>query len=214
MSARPGAAHHLPTTDRSQHERLPFNNTFRGKQVFMHLVLLCAGLALFCWISWAVRYHFVSENMPFGMKLVSLFSVTGILLFCYFIWNFPPNEIRTCATSILFMITIVLFRWSLAATRGKNFGLAFDPKTPAGITALGPYRYIRHPFYTAYILYWLGCAIATGSELSIVVLGALSALYTIASVREERMFLLSAHAEEYKKYKQRTGHFWPKKATS
>ena len=75
---------------------------------------------------------------------------------------------------------------------------------------VGPYAYIRHPFYTAYLLFWLGCAIATSSLILFLVFLSLAVLYTIAALGEERNFSRSAISDEYEAFRKATGFFWPK----
>lgn len=74
----------------------------------------------------------------------------------------------------------------------------------------GPYRYIRHPFYTSYILFWLGCAVATLHPLMILFLLAVSAMNVTAAFREERSFETSPLAGEYVNYRKTAGMLWPK----
>ena len=38
--------------------------------------------------------------------------------------------------------------------------------TPASLNQSGPYRFVRHPFYTSYSLTWLAAAVATASAAS------------------------------------------------
>ena len=43
----------------------------------------------------------------------------------------------------------------VAGNARKHPAFAFIPTTPVSFTKTGPYRLIRHPIYTAYLLTWL-----------------------------------------------------------
>ena len=74
----------------------------------------------------------------------------------------------------------------------------------------GPYRYIRHPFYASYILFWLGCAIATLHPVNVGYFLVLVPVYVISALKEEKGFEQSPSAADYKQYRQTAGLFWPK----
>jgi protein-S-isoprenylcysteine O-methyltransferase Ste14 len=90
-----------------------------------------------------------------------------------------------------------LMLWSAVAL-GKNFTML--PAASEAVAA-GPYAFVRHPLYAAYLLFDLGIAIEAQSVL---VWGALAleagALMTRARQEEE---LLTAHAPGYRAYAAR-----------
>src|SRR5690242_14840909 len=56
-----------------------------------------------------------------------------------------------------------LFWSAIAAPPAARLLLAFDPGPPEGLVRHGPYRIVRHPFYTSYVLFWLGWSLAAWS---------------------------------------------------
>jgi protein-S-isoprenylcysteine O-methyltransferase Ste14 len=105
---------------------------------------------------------------------------------------------------------LALFVASVQATRETRLTLAFDNDLPTHVTRIGPYRWVRHPFYLSYILFWVGCACAAPSISTVTTAAVLAVLYLIAAIKEERKFASSEIANEYNAYKQRSGLLWPK----
>lgn len=73
----------------------------------------------------------------------------------------------------------------------------------------GPFRWIRHPFYSSYIFGWLGAAVIVYS-VPIIIAAFMSYIYWIAAKKEENLILSSHFSYEYKGYLSRTGMFIPK----
>ena len=78
------------------------------------------------------------------------------------------------------------------------------------MTQTGPYRYIRHPFYASYILFWLGCAVATLHPVSLAFLVVVSGILIAVALREERSFVGTPFAADYLSYRRTAGLLWPK----
>ncbi len=81
---------------------------------------------------------------------------------------------------------------------------------PVNIVQHGAYRWIRHPFYTAFLLAFVATwvllpGIWTGATL---VYGFLILNFTAAA--EEKRLLKSEFGDEYAAYLKRTGRFWPR----
>jgi protein-S-isoprenylcysteine O-methyltransferase Ste14 len=103
-----------------------------------------------------------------------------------------------------------LFWAAISASRKARLRFAFDPENPHSIVTGGPYRYLRHPFYTSYLLFWSGWAIAGWSAWTIVPVAIFAAIYVTAALAEEKKFSGTALAGDYEDYKMRAGFFWPR----
>jgi len=81
---------------------------------------------------------------------------------------------------------------------------------PEHIVTHGAYRYIRHPFYSAFLLALLGvvCLVPHVASLAIFVYALLLLNHTAR--REEAHLAGSAFGEDYRAYQARTGRFFPK----
>jgi len=170
--------------------------------------VLLAGTACFLSFTWAVKFHFhKSGNVPRGMQVVSVVSFLAFVWFLYGLGSRPGGyrlvPFALCALSLL------LFWWCIRHTRRKRFTLAFSPDAPAFLDTQGPYRVARHPFYLAYMLFWAATALAVPGLLPWAVPAVMAALYTLAAAKEEAKFADSALESEYRRYRARTGMFFP-----
>ncbi len=168
------------------------------------------SLAILQSFNWAVSGHFKSDRMPTGMKLIMAASTVTALAFVALLWtrSQPPSAqfvgmaIEVCAFG--------LFVAAIVATRQFRFRMAFDDGLPDELVMSGPYRYIRHPFYTSYLIFWIGFALITFSWLSLPLLLVMTAIYYFAARGEDRKLATSDLAEQHILYRQRAGMFWPK----
>jgi protein-S-isoprenylcysteine O-methyltransferase Ste14 len=160
--------------------------------------------------AWGLRRHFVGDKTPGAVHVINALSLTAIAVFLFDVWTTDAPDWQRAAGFSLHLLAIVLFGLAVLTTRRKRPALAFAGDRPDHVFNSGPYSYIRHPFYTSYLLFWLGCTVATSSLVLLILFFALAALYTTAALGEERGFSHSALHDEYEAYRKRTGFFWPK----
>jgi protein-S-isoprenylcysteine O-methyltransferase Ste14 len=72
----------------------------------------------------------------------------------------------------------------------------------------GAFRYVRHPLYSACLLFYLSLAVSTASIFSLVFFMVILVFYNYLASYEERL-LGEKFGKEYKKYKTRTGKWVP-----
>jgi protein-S-isoprenylcysteine O-methyltransferase Ste14 len=176
----------------------------------LSMLLTASGLAVFVLFAWAVRGHFVSAGLPTGMKLISALSLLGVAGYLLEIGNRGVPDWRRAAAFGLQALAGGLFLWACAATRRERPALAFSRSEPGRVFKTGPYRYVRHPFYSSYIIFWAACAIATPSMLVIATTIVLVAIYSLAALQEQHAILSSDLRPEYEAYQRTTGLIWPK----
>jgi protein-S-isoprenylcysteine O-methyltransferase Ste14 len=80
-------------------------------------------------------------------------------------------------------------------------------KAEGALVTNGPYRFVRHPLYTAQILLTFGWSLALGGWLTAVYAIALSVVLNFKSLKEERRLL--QRFPEYRDYQSRTRKFVP-----
>jgi protein-S-isoprenylcysteine O-methyltransferase Ste14 len=103
----------------------------------------------------------------------------------------------------------VFMLWRSHADLGRNWSATLQILGRHSLVTTGVYRYIRHPMYTAHLLW----AIAQGLLLSNWLAGwaflVLSVpLYVVRIPKEEQM-MLENFGEEYRAYQSRTGRLIP-----
>lgn len=173
------------------------------------IVVLTALLTIAAYV-WSLKRHFVSEDMPSGARVVSVaVTVTTVLYLVLTLFGDQPLWAQV-AGFVLQLAAGGLFFWAIAASREARLEFAFTPEKPRGLVETGPYRHIRHPFYTSYIIFWSGWALATWSPFALLTLLILIALYVLAARAEEEKFGQTPMASAYADYKRRAGFFWPR----
>jgi protein-S-isoprenylcysteine O-methyltransferase Ste14 len=181
----------------------------------MRLAVLAAGTAMYLAIGWAVLFHFVSRTRPLGFLLFTLAGTANFAVFAYLLWFQEMDGLgfdlwSTTAALVLIIAGGLLFGWAVVASWNAKLKLIFDLDRPRFVLRSGPYAYIRHPFYAAYILYWAGCALATLHWANIGFLVGATAALAHAALAEERGFAATRRAEAYASYRRRAGLFWPR----
>ena len=102
---------------------------------------------------------------------------------------------------------IALGLWALSANRPGNFNIRPLPREGGHLVQHGPYRWIRHPMYSAVLLAGVAAARLSGDAASWLILLALAAVLAVKAAVEERAMV--AHYADYPDYQQRTRRFVP-----
>ena len=97
--------------------------------------------------------------------------------------------------------------WALAHNRPGNFNIRPTPREGGQLVHEGPYRWIRHPMYTAVMACGFAAAWAAGSLPAWLAAAALPAVLAIKAHFEER-WMLQRHPG-YADYRRRTRRFLP-----
>ena len=111
------------------------------------------------------------------------------------------------ATICLYVLSLGLFWWAIFTARSLDF--AFSDHV-GNIVTTGPFRFLRHPFYTSYMLVWIGNTLLFDSVILWITLAYLMAFYFLSARKEEKIILQGKQAEIYKKYSQHVGMFLPR----
>jgi protein-S-isoprenylcysteine O-methyltransferase Ste14 len=143
------------------------------------------------------------------MMVISVVSLAAFSWFLISVWREAQPVSPRLAGLGLQTASLALFLAAIRATRGARLRVAFDRGQSIALIDTGPYRYVRHPFYLSYTLFWIGCAAATISPISVLFAAVLVGLYATAAYVEEKRFLASSLSEQYADYRRRTGSLWP-----
>lgn len=158
----------------------------------------------------AMRLYFrqgAAKRPNYAMSIVSL-SVVGYHGYCLF-RNMSMSWIPLSGSFVLLITSNLLF-WSAIISHGSNRpAVVFGESLPNHLVTVGPYRFIRHPFYLAYILGFLGSSIASGFLLQYVTTILIFLLYNLAAQKEENSLLSSSFSEIYSHYLKKTWRWCP-----
>ena len=133
------------------------------------------------------------------LALIAFLAVIGVPAFLS--GRTPPLAWAMAAAGVL------LGLWALACNRPGNFNIRPAPREGGQLVQEGPYRWIRHPMYTAVMACGLACASAATSSWGWLGVAALVAVLATKATFEER-WMLAAHPG-YAAYRARTRRFVP-----
>ena len=103
---------------------------------------------------------------------------------------------------VMSILTIALAVWAAITMKMVNFSVMPEPKPCAKLLTHGPYRFVRHPMYSAVLLGCLGACLARHRFLHYLNLMTLIVVLFLKLRREEK--LLRVHFEDYERYQSHT----------
>lgn len=137
------------------------------------------------------------------------------ILVCLNVWIVVfRSEFDTVSSNLfaiaIFSISGLIFFATIRETKSSGINVAFTSDMGRGIILTGPYRFVRHPFYLSYILFWWAWPVlGLGNVLLYVSALTMTAIYWWAAVKEEG-YCLNEVPASYAEYKKNTGRFFPK----
>jgi protein-S-isoprenylcysteine O-methyltransferase Ste14 len=146
---------------------------------------------------WVIVLHY-------GSMILAIVQVAGVAML-------PPRSDAGLAGAIaMYSTSVVLFLAAIESAKRTRLQRSFiDHPLPDRLITDGPYRWVRHPFNSGYLLGALAAPVAVDDWRMIAVTIPLVLVTFWAALREERVWLSSARAEEYRAYRRRTGMFIP-----
>jgi len=163
------------------------------KKIFLFLV----GTGFFfMWISWITGIVFLFLN--------KFYTIYDSLMF-----SFPYETTIQIIGLVIFYIGASMYALTIAYT-GKYLlpsisGLSKNHK----LITSGPFRIVRHPLYVSYVLTLVGLSLTFLIYwILIPAFCVIIGIYPTAKAEEE--ILIKQFEEEYIKYKQKVGMFFPK----
>jgi len=100
------------------------------------------------------------------------------------------------------------FLYWIHSTLDKQYSADLSIKDGHNLIEIGPYRKVRHPMYTVFIVFTISIAIITANVLCIIFSLLISCSFPSIAKSEELM-LIDAFGDEYNSYMGRTGRFFP-----
>lgn len=162
--------------------------------------------------AWGMRRAFVlPRRTTLGMRVTALFGTMFSVLHFYVILTAPRFAASLmCAALTSYLLALGLF-WSTVSASGKRrLPACFTNVQPAGIVTCGPYKFVRHPFYTSYLIAWAAGALATLNPWLITTFVLMSTIYVSAARKEEKALMNGVLSAEYVRYRSLTGMLFPR----
>lgn len=176
------------------------------------VLLLLAMLALHAGFTWArIAVFRIDGATPPGVRLIEICAAASIAVGAALVASRAEAHVMLdMVAALLAAMSAALFAWGLRSIRPKQLSAAFSDDEPHLLVRRGPYRFIRHPFYLAYLLAHTVPVAASRSPWALPGLLVMSLIYLRAAQLEERKFLASPLAAAWREHQQRTGRFLPR----
>jgi len=125
-------------------------------------------------------------------------------------WAAPATHGLELAAVPLAAASIALIAFAAGAHQVRIALWHQDADAPEQLVTWGPYRWVRHPFYAAFLLALAAAAALCPhpGTLAAWIYGLIALDLTAA--REERRFRASRFGAAYAAYMRATGRFWPR----
>lgn len=182
--------------------------------ILLKTINLALAIACISSFAWARRNYFARAGLERRERsrigpLGTAFSVlVGVLL----ILAFPADlsSVFGWLAVTMYVASLALF-WSAVRAHGdKKPHIALTEGAPEGLVLHGPYKIVRHPFYSAYLLFWAATIPATGTVIAAMPSIVMGFLYWRIAKDEEGFISRSSLAGQYNEYSRRVGMFIPR----
>ncbi len=151
-----------------------------------------------------------STNDTFQHQLGSLLVAVQfslIALLTWLAWPVVALGEAPLAAWVCAVLGVLVGLWAVSINRLGNFNIRPAPRVGGTLVQQGPYRWIRHPMYTAVMACGVACAWASASEWAWLAVLALALVLSIKSSFEER-WMGHVHVG-YAEYRRKTWRFIP-----
>lgn len=145
-------------------------------------------------------------------------AVLSVLVLAMLAWLINPDWMRWSAVALpewvrwtgagMVVAGLALLIWA-HQTLGASFSGNLEVREQHRLVTNGPYHWIRHPIYSAILLWSAGLALITASWFLGLIPIAFAGFFTARAPNEERM-MVEAFGDQYRAYMKQTGRFLPR----
>lgn len=93
---------------------------------------------------------------------------------------------------------------------GRSFHSLIVSRPNPILIQSGPYRHIRHPIYTAYLMSYLGGGLLAANWVLTLVPTLSFTILALLRMPQEEQLLIATFGDRYERYMARTGRLWPR----
>lgn len=149
----------------------------------------------------------------FGLRLTALVLLVGTIAWCidpnWMAWSSLPIPVWLRWVGLALAVAGgTVWVWTVH-TLGKNLTDTVVTRKDHSLVTSGPYRWVRHPFYTALAVGVVGGSLAIASWFFLV-LGGLVVGFLVARTKIEEEKLQERFGEDYRDFMRKTGRFLPR----
>lgn len=176
--------------------------------LFSTLALLCFGSFF-----WSVIGVFRKPDEGVS-KMYRVLQVSSAWTWFYSMYAIFISKHEVLWAQVLAFFLICFSLWVFWKTRiwirEKDFALVFNDESPSHLETNGPFRWVRHPFYSSYLLCYFSVFVFTLDPLMAFTVAFMVVLYLKALRDEERKFHSEGFSESYRQYSAKTGALFPR----
>ncbi len=112
-------------------------------------------------------------------------------------------------TGLVLGLAALTSLWAVHRALGDNFTTSVVPKAHHTLVQSGPYRWIRHPMYSSYLVLFLAAFLV--SENAVIGLSGTAIILSLMTLRlrKEEALLIERFGDRYRHYMQTTRKFFP-----
>jgi protein-S-isoprenylcysteine O-methyltransferase Ste14 len=146
------------------------------------------------------------------LRLINIGSDVALVLaftLSFLPWPIIPYPRIALYTGTVLLVLGSLLRRYCFRTLGKYFTAAVTVSADQPVIDNGPYRWIRHPGYTAGFIMFVGIGLALGNCLGLAILVLMACYVYSRRVHAEEIALLDTIGKPYCAYMARTKRFIP-----
>ncbi len=151
------------------------------------------------------------QDRSFWYVLPGFFVVYYVspLEYLYLARLLPRAGWMQIAGVLLIAVSLFIFTWAFLALKGAYSGRVWV-RSGQTLVMHGPYRYVRHPAYAAYLLMALGISIGFSSLVSLLGVPLLLLPGLIYRMKAEEKILSAQFGEQYSAYSLATKRLLPR----
>ncbi len=177
--------------------------------IFLLQAFVVLNVLSFAWsVIGVFKKH--SEMQYKYYRVLQFFSILQwlVMIKAVFFVHFD-SDFKIWIALIIQLICAVIFWTHSKIVKENGFTIVFSMDKPQRFVQKGLYKYIRHPFYSTYMLSYFSLSFIYLDLIGIISSFTILFLYYKGSLMEEEKFLNSDFSIEYSKYIKRSGRFFP-----
>lgn len=140
-------------------------------------------------------------------RIKSILLVVLQFVFILLLLSGSPLKNIPALSYAFIILSILLVFWAIATMKKSKLRILPEPSPHATLITDGPYRFIRHPMYTAILMGSVGLLIHQFTWLRLSIVIALAIVLVAKLTWEERMLLQKFEA--YRDYMRRSKRLLP-----
>jgi protein-S-isoprenylcysteine O-methyltransferase Ste14 len=124
-------------------------------------------------------------------------------------WQGLPDRLFVVPAVLLVLASMTMIGWTVGSHRVPLALWHQDNDAAAQIVNWGPYRYVRHPFYVAFLMTQAAAFLVAPHLITAIGFVYAIVVLSLTARREEARLLASTLGTEYRSYMTRTGRLLP-----